>query len=249
MPVKRDVCAIIQARMTSTRLLGKVLKPILGKPALQHQLERLAHAERLDRVVIATTVNAQDDAIVTFCEEHGHAYFRGDEMDVLDRYYRAGLQADCDVVVRITSDCPLIDPRVTDATIALYLDNQGRVDYVSNSLEKTWPRGMDTEVFAFSDLARAHREAKAQPEREHVTPYFYRNPGLFRLMCHKHSLDWSGYRLTLDTEDDFRLIDAVFTALYGEGRIFGVEEMVALIESRPELLALNAHVKQKELGH
>lgn len=244
-----DVCAIIQARMTSTRLPGKVLKPILGKPALLHQLERLERAETIDRIVIATTVNREDDEIAAFCDRNGYTCYRGSELDVLDRYYRAALEHRCETVVRITSDCPLIDPRVTDDTIRLYLGNRPGADYVSNSLEKTWPRGMDTEVFSFDNLAIAHREAREAPEREHVTPYFYRHPERFRLLCHKNGEDWSGYRLTLDTPDDFRLIDAVFTALYGDGRVFPVEEMVALIEANPELKALNAHVKQKELGH
>jgi len=246
---KRDVCAIIQARMTSPRLPGKVLMPILGKPALLHQLERLAHCRNLDRIVIATTINREDDPIAAFAARQGYPHTRGSELDVLDRYWRAASEYGRDVVVRITSDCPLIDPAVTDATIAHFLESDPPLDYVSNTLEKTWPRGMDTEVFTFAGLDRAHREAHAQPEREHVTPYFYRHPELFRLSCYKNDRDWSGYRLTLDTEDDFRLINAVFTALYGEGRVFDVAEMVALIESRPELKALNAHVKQKELGH
>ncbi|NEO63206.1 MAG: NTP transferase domain-containing protein, partial [Moorea sp. SIO4G2] len=158
---------IVQARMTSTRLPGKVLKQVLGKPLLDYQIERLRRVKLADEIVIATTINQTDEPIVELCNSISIPYFRGSEEDVLARYYGAAVEHQADVVVRVTSDCPLIDPQVIDQVIQFYLDHQGEYDYVSNSLQRTYPRGMDTEVFSFAALDEAFHEASAQPDREH----------------------------------------------------------------------------------
>ncbi|HBQ25201.1 MAG TPA: acylneuraminate cytidylyltransferase, partial [Syntrophomonas sp.] len=160
---------IVQARMTSTRLPGKVLKEVLGKPLLEYQIERLRQVRLADELVIATTTNDTDQPIVELCEHLGGAYYRGSEEDVLSRYYEAATQFKADAVVRVTSDCSLIDPGVMDEVIGLYINNRDNYDYVSNTLERTYPRGLDTEVFSMAALEKAYKEAGEQPDREHVT--------------------------------------------------------------------------------
>ncbi|NLX01599.1 MAG: NTP transferase domain-containing protein, partial [Syntrophomonadaceae bacterium] len=162
---------IDQARMTSTRLPGKVMKEVLGKPLLEYQIERLKRTNEADELVIATTTNNTDQPIVEICKRLGVAYYRGSEEDVLSRYYEAATKFGADVVVRVTSDCPLIDPTVVDKVIKHYKDNWDKYDYVSNTLTRTYPRGMDTEVFSYKVLQEVYYNAQEQPEREHVTPY------------------------------------------------------------------------------
>jgi spore coat polysaccharide biosynthesis protein SpsF (cytidylyltransferase family) len=181
------ITAIIQARMGSTRLPGKVLMDLAGKTVLARVVSRLRRAERVDEIVVATTDSLADDAIVPECHQLKVEYFRGSENDVLDRYYQTARVCAAGAVVRITSDCPVIDPQLVDETIRL-LQQQGG-DYCSNVLPRTYPRGLDTEVFTVAALEQAWREARDPSEREHVTPYFYRHPELFRLV----SLD-AGHR-------------------------------------------------------
>ena len=205
---------IDQARMTSTRLPGKVMKEVLGKPLLEYQIERLKRANEADQLVIATTTNDTDQPIVELCKRLGVAYYSGSEEDVLSRYYEAATEFGADVVVRVTSDCPLIDPAVVDKVIKHYKDNWDKYDYVSNTLTRTYPRGLDTEVFSYKVLQEAFFNAKEQSEREHVTPYICWHPERYRLGNVFHHENQSQHRWTVDTPEDFELIKLILQELY-----------------------------------
>ena len=242
------VVAIVQARLTSTRLPNKVLKDISGKPMLWHLLERLKFSHKIDSVVLAIPDSSENDRLADFARELGLPCFRGSEKDVLSRYYNAAKKYDAREIVRITADCPLIDPRVTDSVIEAYL-NSG-ADYTSNSTESGFPRGLDTEVFSFKTLEKTSREARQDYEREHVTPYIYEHPDIFKIQSVKATgkLKRPDLRLTVDTEEDLKLIEEIYQRLYREGYIFYTEDVIDLLEKHPELTAINTRVKQKKLG-
>lgn len=242
------IVIIVQARMSSTRLPGKVLLEVLGKPLLEYQIERLRRVRQADQIVVATTINAADDPITALCMRMGVPFWRGSEHDVLARYHDAARAHRAEVVVRVTSDCPLIDPSVIDATIAHYLRHRAQLDYVSNSLERSFPRGLDTEVFSFDALAEAFAEAVDPAEREHVTPFLYRRPQRYRLGNVACREDLSRHRWTVDTPQDFELIDRIIGALHPILPQFGLWDAAAWLKGRPELCALNAHVEQKRLA-
>jgi spore coat polysaccharide biosynthesis protein SpsF len=235
--------AIVQARMGSSRLPGKSLMRIAGKPMLAHVLERLSAARTLDHFAVATSIAPRDAAIVDLAREMGAEAFAGSEEDVLDRTYQAAQAASAEAVVRITGDCPLIDPQVVDRTVAFFKDTGA--DYVRTS---GFPRGLDTEVFSFHNLARAWKEASRDYEREHVTPYFYQNPELFRVreLAASEALHRPELRLCVDTEEDLTLVREIYTRLYvPPGRIFTTEEVIAALDAEPHLKQINAHVVQK----
>ncbi|AMA08230.1 cytidylyltransferase domain-containing protein [Picosynechococcus sp. PCC 73109] len=242
------VVIIVQARMTSTRLPGKVLKEVSGKSLLEYQIERLKRVESAENIIIATTVNEADQPITELCERLSIDYFRGSEADVLSRYYQAALVHQADVVVRVTSDCPLIDPLVIDQVIQCYLNHQLEYDYVSNSLKRTYPRGMDTEVFSFKALEEAFQEATAQPDREHVTPFIYRQPERYTLGHVTYSEDYSHYRWTVDTPEDFELIQKVIETLHPKNPKFTLENCFELLEKYPNWSEINSHIEQKQYG-
>ncbi|PHM11053.1 cytidylyltransferase domain-containing protein [Nostoc sp. 'Peltigera malacea cyanobiont' DB3992] len=237
---------IVQARMTSTRLLGKVLKKVLDKPLLEYQIERLKRVKLADEIVIATTTNSTDLPIVELCDRLSIPYFRGSEEDVLARYYGAAKEYQADVVVRVTSDCPLIDPQVIDKVIQFYINNKYEYDYVSNSLERSYPRGMDTEVFSFLALHQAFVEAIAQPDREHVTPFIYMHPERYRLAQVIYSENQSSHRWTVDIADDFELIKRIIEALYPQIPTFTLEDCLDLLREYPDWSLINAHVEQNK---
>jgi spore coat polysaccharide biosynthesis protein SpsF len=239
-----NVCAIIQARMGSTRLPGKVLTDIEGQPMLGRVVLRTKRARTVDKVVVATTTEASDDLIVDFCRQHGIEYFRGSESDVLDRYYQTAAEHKADAVVRITSDCPLIDPEVIDKVVANFLS--GGFDYASNSVVRTYPRGLDTEVMTFQALERAHRNAQSPYQRAHVTPYIYENPEQFRILSVTGDRNHSNYRWTVDTSEDLELARAVYARLGGD--VFSWNDVVKLMEREPELVEINRSVAQKVLS-
>lgn len=236
---------IIQARMTSTRLPGKILKPVLGKTLLEYQLERLAQVSNADGIVVATTTNETDQPIVDLCNALAVPVSRGSEADVLSRYYEAAMAHQADIVVRVTSDCPLIDSAVVSEIIGFYQAHADEYDYVSNTLVRTYPRGLDTEVFPFKLLEQAHREAIQPDEREHVTPFIYRNPHRYRLHQVKQSVDHSAERWTVDTSEDFELIRRILEALYPQNPTFGQTDVLALLDAHPDWRALNATIEQK----
>lgn len=238
------VVAVIQARMGSSRLPGKVLMDIAGRSMLARVVERVQRAPGIHEVVVATTVAPADDAVAAEAGRLGVTCFRGSEQDVLDRYYQCAQAHAAQVIVRVTADCPLLDPEVTGHVVAAFLEH--RPDYASNTLERTYPRGLDTEVFSMDALTRAWREALQPHQREHVTPYFYENPDLFTLLSVTDcDGEYGHHRWTVDTADDLRFVRAVYEALGGD--LFGRHEILPLLAKRPELAAINAHVRQKAL--
>ncbi|HWR39476.1 MAG TPA: glycosyltransferase family protein [Patescibacteria group bacterium] len=239
---------IVQARMTSTRLPGKILKKVMGKPLLEYQMERLRRVSLADEIVIATTVNETDKPVVEWCQRMGVSYFRGSELDVLSRYYEAAKQYQADTVVRITADCPLIDPEVINGVIQVYQAAFPQYHYVSNCLERTYPRGMDVEVFAFSTLEEAYHEALLPAEREHVTAFIYNNPQRYQMKNVTGLADNSRYRWTVDTPEDFQLIETMLKVLYADHPDFTLDDALALLEKHPDWALINADIQQKHYG-
>ena len=237
------VVAIIQARMGSTRLPGKVLKDLGGKTVLSRVINRVRRALLIDELLVATTDQPADDAIADECRNCSVRTTRGAEEDVLDRYVRAAQLSQADTVVRITSDCPLIDPDITDKTIQAFLDQQP--DYASNALLRTYPRGLDTEVMTTLALERAWRQATRPYEREHVTPYIYEHADEFKLLSVTGEADYSDHRWTLDTHEDLAFVRAVYARM--EGQDFGWRDVLRLLEREPGLVELNRSVAQKVL--
>ena len=238
------VVAIIQARMGSTRLPGKVLQDLEGETVLARVVTRLRRARLINEFLVATTDRAADDAIVKECRSLAVSVFRGDQDDVLDRYFRAAQLAKAEVVVRITSDCPLIDPEITDKTIAAFLE--ARPDYASNSLVRTYPRGLDTEVMSLATLGRAWQEARKPYEREHVTPYVYEHPAEFKLLSVTGDADYSAHRWTVDTPEDLEFVRAIYSRLKGNPT-FGWRDVLEVLDCEPGLMELNRSVAQKAL--
>lgn len=234
--------AIIQARLGSSRLPGKVLLDIGGQSMLAHVVRRAQRARRLDQVAIATSTSPADDAIARFGALHGVAVSRGSEHDVLARYAQAAAEHGAEVVVRLTADCPLLDPGVIDDVIAAYHD--GDWDYASNVEPPTYPDGLDTEVIRRSALDRAAREAKLPSEREHVTPYIRKHPELFRIRAVRSPEDLSALRWTVDEPRDLDLVRAI----YGQMRSadFGMADVLDLVGRDPDLTKINANIQRNE---
>lgn len=221
------------------------MMPVLGRSLLEWHLLRVRQAKLVDRVAVATTTNTADDCICTLAERLGVAVFRGSETDVLSRYVGAAESVGGDLIVRVTSDCPLIDARVIDRTISTFLESKPRPDYVSNRLVQTYPRGMDTEVLPLSILRCANAEAVSPSDREHVTPFVWRQPERFVLKNSSYSRDLSEHRWTVDTEEDFELVSRILSNV-GRGSIsFTLEDCVALLEMNPSWKKINAHIEQR----
>lgn len=238
------VVAIIQARMGSTRLPGKVLNDLVGDTALARVVNRTRRAELLDDVVVATSTNPSDELILAECERLSVACFRGDETDVLDRYYQCAQRFAASAVVRITADCPLIDPELIDVTVREFIDRAP--DYATNSLVITYPRGLDVEVFTTEALGRCWNSARELYERVHVTPYMYEHPALFKILSLTAEQDFGRYRWTLDTAEDLEMIRAIYRHFDGKDG-FSWREIIQLVENEPWLAALNSQVPQKAI--
>jgi spore coat polysaccharide biosynthesis protein SpsF len=236
--------AIIQARMGSTRLPGKVLADLGGESVLARVVCRLRRADLIDDIVVATTDSTADDAIISECRRLGVVWFRGSETDVLDRYYQTAGAYDAAAVVRITADCPLIDPDLVDETIRKFQNRSA--DYASNAIQRSYPRGLDVEVFTMVSLKLAWEAATHSHEREHVTPYFYEHPELFRLASLVGTTDYSRYRWTLDTQEDLQLLLAIYGRFANRDK-FTWREVIALMEREPYLFDFNSNVRQKSL--
>lgn len=239
---------IVQARMTSTRLPGKVLKTVLGKTLLEYLFDRLDRVALADGFMVATTTNDTDEPIVDLCRRCGVEVWRGSEADVLSRYHGAATVAQADTVVRITSDCPLLDPMIVDDAIAFFRQNRDRFDYVSNALRPGYPLGMAVEVFHFEALHAAHQEAADAEEREHVTPFIYRRPDRYRIGHLEHVHGMEQHRWTVDTQEDFELVSRILEALMPAKPEFTLQDIVATLKENPEWSLLNAHVMQKKLS-
>lgn len=236
--------AIVQARMGSSRLPGKVMHNIAGEPMLGRVLQRLRRSRHVTQLIVATTKNPADNCIVDYCRTHSVEVFRGEEQDVLDRYYRAAQLSRSDAVVRITSDCPLIDPEITDKTIQEF--REVGPDYASNTLVRSYPRGLDTEVVSREALVRCWQNAVLPYQRSHVTAYIYEHPESFRLHAVKNERDYSDQRWTVDTPEDLEFVRAVYNHFNGR-ESFNWLDVLGLIQRHPELGELNRHVLQKTL--
>lgn len=238
------VVTVIQARTGSSRLPRKVLRPLLGKPLLARLVDRVRTARWVGTVVVATTTDPADDLIEQLCHIEGFPCFRGHPTDLLDRHYQAGWCFGADVVVKIPSDVPLIDHRIIDRVLLVYLQNPDAYDYVSNLHPASYPDGNDVEVMRMAALEIAWREADRDLEREHTTPFLWENPDRFRLanVAWETGLDYSMcQRWTIDYEEDYQLIRAVYQKLYPVNPLFGLDDILALLEREPGIAALNAH--------
>jgi len=235
-----EVLAIIQARMSSTRLPGKVLMEIMGKPMLELHIERIQRSTEISRLVVATSIGEEDNPIETLCRKIGVSCFRGSLDDVLDRFFQAAKFYQPKHVVRLTGDCPLADPAIIDRVIKLHLKHG--YDYTSNTLPPTWPDGMDVEIFRFSCLKEAAKEAKLPSEREHVTPFIQNRPQQYALGNLSNKKDLSGHRLTVDEIFDFDKVKRIYAALHPQKSDFSLREILSLIESDPELSSINDEV-------
>ena len=236
------VISVIQARMGSTRLPGKVLMPLAGKPALEHVVTRIKACKAISVVIVATSTDQADDAIQAWCEKQDVSCYRGSLNDVLDRYYQAARNVQADVVVRITADCPAIDPTIVDEVIAGYLG--GGYDYYGLSGE--FPDGLDCTVFKFSALERAWCDARLTSEREHVGPYIENHPELFKNGGLKKFTGLSHHRWTLDEPRDYEFLQVVFSRLYREGSPFLASDVLSLLDKEPELLKINNDIIRNE---
>ena len=237
------VLTVVQARMGSTRLPGKVMLPLAGRPALLLQLERLRASRLKGRLVVATTTDPADDVIERLARDNGFECFRGHPTDLLDRHVQAARACEARFVVKIPSDCPLIDPRVVDRVLGRFLSAPGRWDYVSNLHPPTHPDGNDVEIMTLEALETAWRNASAAFQREHTTPFLWDQPEWFRI----GNVEWETgddfsrtHRLTLDYPEDYEFLAAVCDALTRRGPLVPLEEIVALLERRPGLLRINA---------
>ena len=239
-----SIAAIIQARMGSTRLPEKVLEDIGGETMLARVVRRTQKAQAVAQVVVATSLSTLDEPILSECRRLGVPVFRGEEQDVLDRYYQTALAYEAQIIVRITSDCPLIDPSVIEHVVQMFLDAEP--DYASNVLIRTYPRGLDTEVMTLKSLELAWRGATQPYQRMHVTPYIYENPDLFRLLPVTHETDFSVCRWTVDTLEDLAFVRAVYAYL-GNDVFASWTDVLNLLEREPALAELNRQIRQKAL--
>jgi spore coat polysaccharide biosynthesis protein SpsF len=235
---------VVQARTGSSRLPGKVLLPVAGAPVLVRMLERVLAARTRFELVVATTGRSEDDGLAELVRRFGARVFRGHPTDLLDRHYRAARAARAEVVVKIPSDCPLVDPAAIDGVLGAFLADPGRYDFVSNLHPPSWPDGNDVEVMSFAALEQAHRSASARHEREHTTPFFWDRPERFRVgnVAWETGLDLSmTHRFTLDYPDDYAFVAMVYEALWRRDRpVFPLADILALLEERPELRETNA---------
>jgi spore coat polysaccharide biosynthesis protein SpsF len=230
-----NITLIMQARMDSTRLPGKILRPLAGKPMLQQEIDRLKHCSVINTIVLATTADSSDDQVVELGKESDVSVFRGSENDVLDRYYQAAKDVKAETIVRVTGDCPLHDPEVVDMVVDRF--RKRKVDYARTP--DNYPEGLDTEVMTFAALERAWKEARLPSEREHVTPFIRNHPELFRVDAAwtVGTTDYSRYHWSVDTEQDFRFAAAVY-AHFGD-TMFHMRDVLTLLEEKPELLNIN----------
>ena len=238
------VVGIIQARMGSSRLPGKILEEIAGVPMVMRVVERVQRAISLDGVVVATTTDPDDQAVFELLEHRDVDCLRGHPTDVLSRYLAAAKEFSADIIVRLTADCPLHDGDLIDKTVNAFLKKFPEVDYASNRLVRTYPIGLDVEVISREALEKAGREADQDYQREHVTPYLYEVKGRARLLSVVADDDYGHHRWTVDTPEDLEFVRQVY-AHFSDQPHFSWREVLDLLERKPELIAINAHIKQR----
>jgi len=238
----KNVVVVVQARSNSTRLKNKVFLSLCGKELLLRMIERIEGSCFNPEIVVATTCNKEDDRIVDLCEREGKKYFRGSENDLLDRHLQTGIIYGADVVVKIPSDCPLIDPEIIDKVLSYYISNSEKFDYVSNLHPATYPDGNDVEVMSIDALEKAWREAEEPYEREHTTPFIWDNPEMFSIgnVEWEHCRDYSmSHRFTIDYKEDYDFIKRVYKELYPVKPRFTLNDILSLLRRNPEIMEIN----------
>lgn len=228
---KLKISAIVQARIGSTRLPGKVLMPIADKPMVWHVLWRLRFAKKIDDIILAIPDTKENNVLEKFAKQNEIKYCRGSEEDVLERYYKAAEKFKVDVIVRITADCPLIDPRIVDLVVEKHIHS--KADYTSNNIKRTFPIGLDMQVFNFDVLEKAHKQAKKFFDKEHVVPYIHQRPDIFKLESveAKGALKRPKLRLTVDTKEDLKVVREIYKHLYQPNKIFYTENIINLLDN------------------
>ncbi len=239
------IVSTIEARMGSTRLPGKTMKEIVGKPMLELLIERLKRTKRIDEIVVATTTEPEDRVIAELAERIGVKCFRGSSEDVLDRVLRAAKTYQGDIIVEMTGDCPLLDPVLVDRIINIYLENT--YDYVSNAIKRTYPRGLDTQVFSVNVLNEVSKLTNDPADRENVSLYIYEHPERYRLYNVEAPPEYRhpGYRWTVDSKEDFQFVKEVYENLYYKNPDFLAADIMKLLKEKPDLCEINAYIKQK----
>lgn len=238
------ILGILQARVSSTRLPGKVLKPLLGQPMLLRQIERIQRAKKIDQLIVATSQDTSDDPLAQICQKNDISYYRGSLKDVLDRFYKIAVQYQPEHIVRLTGDCPLIDPEIIDLVIETHC--QGDYDYTSNTIEPTYPDGLDVEIFTYETLRTAWEKANTTAQREHVTLYIHRQPKVFRLGCVKNCVDLSDLRWTVDEKMDFMVVEEIYKQLYPANPQFTTADILNFYKQNKKLKMLNQQYKRNE---
>jgi spore coat polysaccharide biosynthesis protein SpsF len=239
------ILAIIQVRTSSSRLPGKALLPVLGRPILSWVIERVTLAHTVDRIVVATTDEPDDDPIVALCQRENVECFRGSRDDVVDRFYQCAVRYSPLGVLRITADCPLIDPGIIDMVVNRFLSTGGALDLVSNDGD-AYPDGLDAGIYSFRALEKIFRESTLPSDREHITPYIWTHPELFSIEVVPCAQNLSRYRLTVDYQEDFELVTEVYEALYRENPAFAWTDVIRFLDEHPEIFALNSSHTRNE---
>ena len=246
MEIKKQILAVIQARMNSTRLPGKVLKKIGNLTCIEILLKRLSKSKLIDQIIVVTSTNQHDDILYDKLSKIGVDCFRGDETNVYKRFHDVVKNSEASVVVRITADCPLIDPRVIEKVINYFHASYKKYDYVSNILEPSYPIGLHTELFSIDALEKANNNSIDPIEREHVTPYIYRNPDFFELGSVVFEENFSNHRWTIDYPEDFVLIRKIIEELYPLKDDFDMFDIISFLETKPELMLINNNFKKEQ---
>lgn len=241
------IVGIIQARMGSTRLPGKVLADVNGKPMLRWLLDRLISVNLIDEIVVATTLSAEDDVLVDWLSKNNIEYFRGSDGDVLERFYECAKKHNSDIVVRITADDPLKDPGIIAQAIEMVVQHS-EVDYCSNSITPSYPEGLDIEVFRFSALEKSFHEARLLSEREHVTPYIWKNPKLFNTVSLTYDRDLSHWRWTVDKPDDLQFVRAIYNEFIDQPLV-PFTEIISFLERNPKIVDINKSSAVRNEGY
>ena len=249
---KGKVVAVVQARMGSSRLPGKVMKTICDKPVIELMLERLSKSKLIDEIVVATTTLNDDDVIFECAQNLNYSVFRGSELDCLDRHYQVGKKFDAKFVAKITPDCPFIDPEIVDNVINYFLKYSDKFDYVSNGHPPSYPDGLDMEIMSLSTLETAWKHSVDPIEREHTTTYIWKNPDIFKignvLMPGETNL-FTTERWTLDYPEDFEFTKQIYQNLYRDGNIFLMDEILEFLSKRPEIKKINSHLCEYNSVH
>ena len=235
-----NIAAIIQARQTSTRLPGKTMRLLSNRPLLQYTIDNLRRSKNIDEIIVATTTDNEDDLIASWCQKNSICFFRGDREDVLSRFYGCAVEYEADAIVRVTSDCPLVDPQIVDNVIELF--KRTNADYSANNIEKSFPHGLDVEVFGFEALKDSFENATKLIEREHVTQFIRNQPEKFKITNFSLSENYNHIRVTVDEEEDFRLVELIIQKI---GKNPTLSDLLNLYDLEPDLFNINVNAKSR----